>query len=63
MQDNNILLDCSIDILEDVLTQAQQVGIMTEQYKFIITNLDLGTVNLEPFQYGGTNITGVSKLI
>ncbi|CAG9764246.1 unnamed protein product [Ceutorhynchus assimilis] len=58
MPDNNILLECSIDILEDVLIQAQQVGIMTEQYKFIITNLDLSTVNLEPFQYGGTNITG-----
>nr|WJJ63363.1 glutamate receptor ionotropic 5 [Pachyrhinus yasumatsui] len=59
MQDNNILLDCSIDNLEEVLRQAQQIGIMTDNYKYIITNLDLGIIDLEPFQYGGANITGI----
>ncbi|KAF7274436.1 hypothetical protein GWI33_012907 [Rhynchophorus ferrugineus] len=54
----NILLDCSIDVLEEVLTQAQQVGLMTDEYNFIITNLDISVIDLEPFQYGGVNITG-----
>ncbi|XP_066262906.1 glutamate receptor ionotropic, kainate 2-like [Euwallacea similis] len=59
MPDTNILLDCSIDVLEEVLKQAQQVGIINDHYHYIITNLDLGTIDLEPFQYGGANITGI----
>lgn len=55
----NFIVDCSIGILEEVLRQAQQVGLMTEQYNYIITNLDMQTVDLAPFQYAGTNITGV----
>jgi len=36
---NNVILDCSLDILPEVLIQAQQVGIMIAEYNFIITNL------------------------
>lgn len=36
---NNIILDCSLDILPEVLKQAQQVGIMVAEYNFIISNL------------------------
>lgn len=32
---------------------------MSDQHQFIITSLDLHTIDLEPFQHGGTNITGV----
>lgn len=53
------MLECSFKILNEVLTQAQQVGIVTDHYNYIITNLDLVTLDLEPFQYGGANITGV----
>lgn len=35
----NIIIDCSIDILEEVLKQAQQVGIMSEKNKIIVTSL------------------------
>ncbi|KAH1017768.1 hypothetical protein HUJ05_008365 [Dendroctonus ponderosae] len=59
MPDAHILLECSIDILGDVLKQAQQVALLSDNYKFIITNLDFGILDLEPFQYGGTNITGI----
>lgn len=55
----NFILDCSIGVLADVLKQAQQVGLMTERYSYIITNLDLQSLDLTPFQYSGTNITGV----
>lgn len=55
----NIILSCSVDILEEVLKQAQQVGILTEHQNYIITTPDLHTIDLEPYQYGGTNITGV----
>ncbi|KAL0275560.1 UNVERIFIED_CONTAM: hypothetical protein PYX00_003377 [Menopon gallinae] len=56
----NIILDCSIEILPEVLKQAQQVGLMVAEYSFIIANLDLHTIDLEFLQYGGTNITGFS---
>lgn len=37
--------------------QAQQVGIMTGAYRYIIGNLDFQTIDLEPYQHGDTNIT------
>ncbi|KAG8227033.1 hypothetical protein J437_LFUL013820, partial [Ladona fulva] len=60
--ETNIVLDCSINILYEVLKQAQQVGLMTSQHNYIITNPDMHTIDLEPFQHGGTNITGVQLI-
>ncbi|KAJ3649499.1 hypothetical protein Zmor_021239 [Zophobas morio] len=54
-----MVLDCSVGILREVLIQAQQVGLMSDKHTFFITNLDLHTLDLVPFQYGGTNITGI----
>ncbi|XP_059617774.1 uncharacterized protein LOC132262512 [Phlebotomus argentipes] len=58
-RDIHIVLDCSVEVLPEVLKQAQQVGLMTDYHQFIITNLDLHTLDLEPYQYSGTNITGI----
>lgn len=38
-QETNILLDCSIEWLPEVLIQAQQTGLMIENYNYIITCL------------------------
>lgn len=57
--DVHIVLECSVDTLAEVLKQAQQVGLMTDQHQFLITTPDMHTIDLEPFQYSGTNITGV----
>ncbi|XP_046751512.1 glutamate receptor ionotropic, kainate 2-like [Diprion similis] len=57
--DPNIVLDCSIEILSEVLKQAQQVGVMSDRHSYIIASLDLSTIDLEPYQYGGTNLTGL----
>lgn len=35
----NIIIDCSYEILDVVLTQAQQVGILSDKYKVIVTSL------------------------
>lgn len=56
--DKNIVLCSSIDALPEILKQAQQVGLMTDEHQFIITSLDMHTIDLEPFQYSGANITG-----
>ncbi|RLU25956.1 hypothetical protein DMN91_002119 [Ooceraea biroi] len=55
----NIIIDCTYDILGTVLEQAQQVGIMSERHRVIITSLDLQTLDLEPYKYSGVNITGI----
>ncbi|XP_055615442.1 glutamate receptor ionotropic, kainate 2 isoform X2 [Toxorhynchites rutilus septentrionalis] len=57
--DKRIILACSIEAMPEVLKQAQQVGLMTDHHQIIITSLDLHTIDLEPYQYSGTNITGV----
>lgn len=55
--DKCIIVECSIDNLEEILKQAQQVGLMSDQHQFILTNFDSHTIDLEPYQYSGTSIT------
>lgn len=57
----NFILDCSTENLNDILQQAQQVGLLTNQYNYIILNLDLHTIDLGPYLHSETNITGVSE--
>jgi len=56
-ESNLIVLDCEKKILDDVLKQAQQVGLISQGYFFLLTSLDAHTVNLDDFKYGGTNFT------
>ena len=56
-ESNLIVLDCERKILEEVLKQCQQVGLISQDYYFLLTSLDGHTVDLEDFKYGGTNIT------
>lgn len=55
--DKCIIIECSIDNLGEVLKQAQQVGLMTDQHQLILTNFDSHIIDLEPYQYSGTSIT------
>jgi hypothetical protein len=45
--ERNILLDCSIQALPEVLKQAQQVGLMTDEQSYIITTLVSGWLCIE----------------
>ncbi|XP_017466908.1 PREDICTED: glutamate receptor ionotropic, kainate 2 isoform X2 [Rhagoletis zephyria] len=49
----------SMDTLPEFFKQAQQVGLMTSDYRYIVGNLDFQTMDLEPFQHGDTNITAL----
>nr|UTN00859.1 ionotropic receptor [Semanotus bifasciatus] len=53
------VVDCQTENLVKVLQHFQQVGLMTDQYSYFITNLDAHTEDLTAFQYGGSNITGI----
>jgi glutamate receptor, ionotropic, invertebrate len=54
-----IIFACSIEILEEVLKQAQQVGLLSDEHQIIVASLDMHTLDLEPFQHSGSQITGV----
>ncbi|XP_024216292.1 glutamate receptor ionotropic, kainate 2 isoform X2 [Halyomorpha halys] len=57
--ESHIVLDCSTDKVYNVLKQAQQIGMMSDYHSYLITSLDLHSVDLEEFKYGGTNITAL----
>lgn len=57
--ETNIVIDCSIEILPEVLKQAQQVGLMSDDHHLIVTCLDFHTLDLDAYKYGGTRITGI----
>lgn len=44
--------------LEQVLSHAQQVGLMSDEHSYIFLSPDLFTLDLSPYRYGGVNITG-----
>lgn len=54
-----IVLDVSRENLYEVLTAAQQVGMMTDKQRYLTTCLDLHTIDLEAFQYAKTSVTGL----
>ncbi|XP_069680950.1 glutamate receptor ionotropic, kainate 2-like [Periplaneta americana] len=55
----NAVLHCSAEKLPRVLLQAQQVGLLTGDQKFLVTSLDLQTLDLEPFQHADSSIVGL----
>ncbi|PNF30867.1 Glutamate receptor ionotropic, kainate 2 [Cryptotermes secundus] len=57
--ESHIVLDCNTERIYDVLKQAQQIGMMSDYHSYLITSLDLHSVDLEEFKYGGTNITAL----
>ena len=42
-----ILLDCEREILPLVLKQAQQIGLISAGYSFLLTSMDSHTLNME----------------
>ncbi|CAG9860597.1 unnamed protein product [Phyllotreta striolata] len=55
----NFVLDCPIQDLRTLLTQLQQVGLLTAEYNYFLTNMDAHTEDLSQFQYSDAVITGV----
>lgn len=53
--ESKIVLDCSTEKIYEVLKQAQQIGMMSDYHNYLITSLDLHTVNLEPFAVSQQN--------
>ncbi|KAM7307983.1 glutamate receptor ionotropic, kainate 3 [Ixodes scapularis] len=60
--ESNIILDIDATRLGDVLRQAQKIGMLTEYHNYIVTTLDLHTVDLSEFRYSRTNLSGFELL-
>lgn len=58
----NIVLCCSIESLPSIFKQAQQIGLFNGKHSFIVTTFDLHTIDLKPFQFGRTNVTGLRMI-
>ncbi|KAH8381769.1 hypothetical protein KR009_000049 [Drosophila setifemur] len=57
--DNRIVVVGSSETMPEFLNQAQQVGIINEDYKYIIGNLDFHSFDLEEYKYSEANITAL----
>ncbi|XP_016977534.1 glutamate receptor ionotropic, kainate 2 [Drosophila rhopaloa] len=58
-EDSRIVVVGSTEGVAELLRQAQQVGIMNEDYTYVVGNLDLHTFELEEYKYSEANITGI----
>ncbi|XP_023230158.1 glutamate receptor ionotropic, kainate 2-like isoform X2 [Centruroides sculpturatus] len=54
----NMIIDVATENLVTVIEHAQQMDMMSEYYNYIFINMDMHTINVEPFQNAGPNITG-----
>ena len=57
MQIKNLILDVHRDRIHTALRHAQQVEELSEYHNYLFTSLDLQTVDMEDYQYAGTNIS------
>lgn len=57
--ETHFILECSIENLTKIMTQLQQVGLLSDSHHYIIMHPDMHTIDLSPYQFGGSNITGV----
>ncbi|XP_058789993.1 glutamate receptor ionotropic, kainate 1-like [Phymastichus coffea] len=55
----SFLLDCDYDILFNVMRQAQEVGLMSDAYRYIVTSLNFQVIESWPFRYTGAKISGL----
>ncbi|CAH2241762.1 jg16326 [Pararge aegeria aegeria] len=54
----NFIVDCPSVYLEQILSQAQQVSLMSDEHSYIFVSPDLFTLDLSRYRYGGVNMTG-----
>lgn len=57
--DNRIVVVGSTETMPEFLNQAQQVGIINEDYSYIVGNLDFHSFDLEEYKYSEANITSL----
>ncbi|KAM7360866.1 glutamate ionotropic receptor kainate isoform 2-T4 [Cochliomyia hominivorax] len=57
--DTSFVVVGSLATMPEFFKQAQQVGLVTSSYRYIIGNLDFQTIDLSPYQHADANITSI----
>ncbi|XP_055333034.1 glutamate receptor ionotropic, kainate 2-like [Paramacrobiotus metropolitanus] len=55
--ESRIILDCHVSKVPDILHQAQQLKLTSPYYQYLLTTLDLHTIDLSTFVHDHPNIT------
>ncbi|OWA54135.1 Glutamate receptor ionotropic, kainate 2 [Hypsibius exemplaris] len=55
--ESHIILDCAAHKVPDILRQAQQLKLTSPYYQYLLTTLDIHTIDLSAFIHDHTNIT------
>ncbi|XP_064072284.1 glutamate receptor ionotropic, kainate 2-like [Vanessa tameamea] len=55
----NFIVWCDAECSVRVLDAAQRVGLLADRHSYVLTALDLHTLPLADYSYGGANITGL----
>ncbi|CAH2085118.1 unnamed protein product [Euphydryas editha] len=55
----NFIVWCDAECSVRVLDAAQRVGLLADRHSYLLSALDLHTMPLEDYSYGGANITGL----
>ena len=56
--ETRIVLDCDFEKVQDILRQADEIGLVNDYYAYLITNLDVERLELAPYKYNNVNVTG-----
>lgn len=56
--ETRIVLDCEFDKVQEILRQADEIGLVNDYFAYLITNLDVERLELAPYKYNNVNITG-----
>ncbi|XP_023349086.1 glutamate receptor ionotropic, kainate 2 isoform X2 [Eurytemora carolleeae] len=59
-EETKIVLDCSFDNLERILSQANELHLLTDYHSYLVTSLDVDKINLSPYTNQNVNISGFS---
>ena len=57
--ETRIVLDCDFDKVQDILRQADEIGLINDYHAYIITNLDVERLDLSDLKFNNVNITGL----
>jgi len=57
-EETKIVLDCDYDKIEDILSQANEIELLTDYHSYLVTSLDIDKIDLSPYTEHNVNISG-----
>jgi len=57
-EETRIILDCDYDKIAPILSQADELGMLSDYHNYLVTSLDVDKINLDAYVNHNVNITG-----